>query len=366
MRKYNPENEFAKRNYAAWLKGPGRRSETTVDQALAAIAGFEAFTRRANFKTFRIEQAISYREHLAEQLNSATSKPLSLSTQHSRLSALKAFFEWLAREPGYRKPIRFNDAAYFTLSNNQARTATAKREQRTPSLEQVTAVLEAMPTATVFQRRDRAVVAFTLLTGARDSACASLRLKHVDVSRGCISQDAREVRTKGAKTFTSFFFPVGDLPTKIVVEWVDELRTQHLFGPDDPLFPATVIAPDEAGLFAPAGLKREPWGSAAPIREIFRRGFALARLEYFHPHSLRRTLMRVAYDLNLSPKEMKAWSQNLGHESVQTSLASYGHLPLEEQRDVLAQVFARPSADPQSEELLRQIAALVTNRKVGR
>jgi len=42
--------------------------------------------------------------------------------------------------------------------------------------------------------------------------------------------------------------------------------------------------------------------------------------------SLRRRLLRLAYDFNLSPREMKAWSQNLGHESMMTSLTSYGAL----------------------------------------
>ena len=34
-------------------------------------------------------------------------------------------------------------------------------------------------------------------------------LKHVDVTRRTVFQDAREVRTKRAETFTSDFFPVG-------------------------------------------------------------------------------------------------------------------------------------------------------------
>ena len=57
--------------------------------------------------------------------------------------------------------------------------------------------------------RNRAVVAFTLLTGARDGAIASLKRKHVDVVDGKVVQDAREVRTKFSKTFTTWFFPVG-------------------------------------------------------------------------------------------------------------------------------------------------------------
>ena len=56
--------------------------------------------------------------------------------------------------------------------------------------------------------RDRAIIAFTLLTGARDGATASFKLKHIDLVVGKIDQDAREVATKHAKTFPTFFFPV--------------------------------------------------------------------------------------------------------------------------------------------------------------
>ena len=38
-----------------------------------------------------------------------------------------------------------------------------------------------MPMKTEIERRDRALVAFTILTGARDSAIVSFRLKHIDV-----------------------------------------------------------------------------------------------------------------------------------------------------------------------------------------
>ena len=40
-----------------------------------------------------------------------------------------------------------------------------------------------MPSATEIEQRDRAVMAFTILTGIRDSAMVSLRLKHVDLDR---------------------------------------------------------------------------------------------------------------------------------------------------------------------------------------
>jgi len=100
-----------------------------------------------------------------------------------------------------------------------------------------------MPAGTDIERRNRALTAFTILTGARDSAIASMKLKHVDIIAGSINQDAREVKTKFSKTFNTFFFPVGEEIRGILVEWVSYLRDEKLWGNDDPLFPATCIGP---------------------------------------------------------------------------------------------------------------------------
>lgn len=73
-----------------------------------------------------------------------------------------------------------------------------------------------MPVTTAIEKRNRALIAFTLLTGARDSAIASLKIKHVNLIELNVHQDAREVKTKFSKTFTTYFFPVGEFPLSIV------------------------------------------------------------------------------------------------------------------------------------------------------
>jgi hypothetical protein len=64
-----------------------------------------------------------------------------------------------------------------------------------PTIDQIIHVLRTMPDYSDINRRDRAVVAFTLLTGIRDRALVSLSLKHVHLERLCVVQDAREVQT---------------------------------------------------------------------------------------------------------------------------------------------------------------------------
>jgi hypothetical protein len=66
-----------------------------------------------------------------------------------------------------------------------------------------------VPKTSIAERRNRALLALTLLTAARDSAIASLKLKHVDLNDESVFKDARQVSAKFGKSFTTFFFPVG-------------------------------------------------------------------------------------------------------------------------------------------------------------
>jgi len=185
------------------------------------------------------------------------------------------------------------------------------------------------------ERRNRALIAFTLLTGARDSAIASMKLKHIDLVAGCVHQDAREVKTKFSKTFNTFFFPVGEEVRKLVEEWVCYLREVKLWGNDAPLFPSTRIALGANRQFGVMGLDRAHWSSASPIRSIFRDAFVTAGLPYFNPHSFRNTLVRLGQDLCKSPEAFKAWSQNLGHEQVLTTFLSYGSVACDRQGEII-------------------------------
>jgi integrase len=166
------------------------------------------------------------------------------------------------------------------------------------------------------------------VTAARVGALASFRLGHVDLDGGYVEQDARTVRTKAAKSFRTYFMPFDEKAMAIVTDWVTELWRDHLWGPDDPLFPATAMGLDTNGAFAPTGLLRQFWGSTGPVRDVFRHAFADAGLPYYNPHSFRMMIIRYAMTLDLTPEEMKALSQNLGHSDVLTTFTSYGSVPV--------------------------------------
>ena len=363
MTTHNPNNERIKRRYFAYLKEAKRHSEPTVDAVAKALARFELDTKYRDFKSFHFEQAIAFKRHLAEQRNQQTGKKLSKATLNTTLAHVKRFFQWLAGQPGYKSRLQYSDADYFNLSEKDVRVATARREQTGPTLEQVKHVIAMMPADSAIERRDRALIAFTLQTGARDGAIASMKLKHVNLTAGCVEQDAREVQTKFSKTFTTFFFPVGDDIRRIVAEWVTFLLEEMLWGNDDPLFPATRIALGPARQFEAVGLERVHWRSAARIRTIFRNAFANAGLPYFNPHSFRNTLARLGETLCRTPEEFKAWSQNLGHEEVLTTFYSYGQVSSHRQAEIiqslgLPQHAPKTHADEVAEAVFRKLREL--------
>ncbi len=345
MTKYNADNERIKRKYFAYLKEAIRNSEATVDAAAKALARFEVYTKHKDFKAFHYEQAIAFKKYLAEQKAQQSGEKLSKATLHATLTQLKRFFQWLAWQPGYKSRLQYSDAEYFNLSDKDTRIATAQREQKSPTLEQIKHAIGVMPHQTDIEKRNRALIAFALLTGARDSAIASMKLKHVDLIENCVNQDAREVNTKFSKTFNTFFFPVGDEIRKIVAEWVTYLREEKLWGNDDPLFPATRIALGSSKQFAADGLDRKHWSNATPIRTIFRKTFNDAGLPYFNPHSFRNTLVRLGEEVCKTPEQFKAWSQNLGHEKVLTTFLSYGGVACQRQGEII-----RDLAKPQQVE----------------
>ena len=358
MTKRNADNERIKRRYLIYLKDAKGRDNASIDAAASAIERFEEHVKRRDFRSFHIEQARSFKARLMAATNERTGKPLSASTVHSTLAALKAFFVWLADQRGYAARIKYADAEYFNPPDNLSRVATARRFKSCPTLCQVRAMIKAAPSMTDIERRDRALIAFAILSGARDRAIISFLLKHINVESDLVEHDARDVRTKRAKTFTTWFFPVGDDIRQIVVDWVTYLHKEKGFGPDDPLFPKTKVAPGDDLAFRAVSLDRAPWANANPVRDIFRGACARAGLPYFNPHLLRNTLVQVAYDRKLDAEEFKAWSQNLGHESCLTTFSSYGTIPPMRQAEIIRRLGERESPPnvASNAELLRRLA----------
>ena len=151
MAKHNAANERIKREYFHYLKEARRRGEASIDAAAKALRRFEDYDPQRDFKRFHREQAVAFKSTLSEQTNARSTARLSWSTVQSTVRELRAFFVWLAGQPGYKTKIRYDDADYFNLSEKELSVARAKREKRVPTLEQMHHVLSSMPSAPIWK-----------------------------------------------------------------------------------------------------------------------------------------------------------------------------------------------------------------------
>jgi integrase len=70
----------------------------------------------------------------------------------------------------------------------------------------------------------------------------------------------------------------------------------------------------------------------------------------YNPHSFRHALAMLGERRCNTPEEFKAWSQNLGHDSVSTTLSSYGAVPEHRQAEIIKSLAAdaMPADDTQA------------------
>ena len=319
-------NVRIKRRYLQHRKLTGRLTGGSLDREIAAINRFDEWNGYKDFKKFRIEQAVAFRDFLDTATNPKTGKPLGKSTTNVVLRALKNFFFWLSGEAGYRSVIRPSFAEYFNVTHRDKALARASEPRPAPTPEQARYVLSQMPNQTAIEKRNRALIGLLTLTGIRDGALITLRVKHIDLVERCVWQPPREVDTKFRKRITTYFTRGYDEAEEAVEEWVNYQRDALLRGNDAPLFPSTRNGTGENGGFVAVGLTHTAWTSASPVRRIVREAFESAGVEYFGPHAFRHMLAREVTMGGGSVEEVLAISQNIGHSDVLTTLRSYGQL----------------------------------------
>jgi site-specific recombinase XerD len=236
MIKCNPDNEIIKRAYFEYQKEANKKSPSTIDNIRKAISRYELYTKYQGFESFNRHKVIAFKKAFTQAKSSLGDDYLSKSNILSTVRHLQDFFKWLSREKGYKR-LDVREIAYFNPYDNEIRIAHAKKRRIAPSLEQIKAVINSMPSGNDIELRNKALIAFTILSGMRDSALASLKLKNIKLDEKLVEQLPPEVKTKFGKTIYTYFFPVGEDIEQIVVDWVNYLNKTKLFNPDNPVFP---------------------------------------------------------------------------------------------------------------------------------
>ena len=345
-----PANEQVKRTYLYYLEHADGKAEATIKQTVMALGRFEDFTRHADFRTFNQKQAVGFKAYMAH-------RDLAPATILSTVKQVMRFLRWLSMQAGYKSKVKSEAIDFMNLSDKAIRSANAPRDRDYPTLVMTEAAIDLMPDATAVEKRDRALVALSALTAIRVTAMTTLKLKHFDRRRSLIIQMPDEVETKFSKRIDTFLMPVSERIESVFLDWITYLETVELYGPGDPIFPQNEVGQDENRQFKTVGLKRSHWKQSGSARRIIKGAFEAAGLPPFGPHSFRNMLVSEMYRRGVSVAVLKAGSQNLGHESMLTTLTSYGKISLEEQGRLIREAFVKPVTD-QDEDAPETVADL--------
>jgi hypothetical protein len=86
-------------------------------------------------------------------------------------------------------------------------------------------------------------------------------------------------------------------------------------------------------------------------------------LHGFNPHSFRHALAALGERTCRNPEELKAWSQNLGHEDVLTAFSSYGPVSEQRQAELIKYLALRPTSPDAASALEGKIEEIIKLRK---
>ncbi|PKK83704.1 MAG: hypothetical protein CVT49_07400 [candidate division Zixibacteria bacterium HGW-Zixibacteria-1] len=325
MKKHNIKNERVKRKFIQWLREADGCCEATIDNIEKAVLIYEEFTKTADFGSYSPDKAIEFKKHLRNR--EFRGRPISIVTYHTYLRHLRKFFAWLAWQPGYKSKIAHDSIDYLKIKEKEERMATQTTPRNYPSLEYAIKMANSITINSEVDQRDRALISFTLLSGMRDEAIVTLPLDCFDENNLTINQNPRAgVRTKFSKYIFTTLFRFDEQLVEYAVEWAKYLKKKG-FGSADPLFPRSKTNQGKENLSFESATEIEPifWQGTGRIREIFKKRSDEARLPYFPPHTFRHLAVDLALKHCRTGEEIKAISQNFGHEHIATTLSSYAN-----------------------------------------
>ena len=359
MSKYKTKNEKIKRKYFKWLQEAEGYAPATIESIEKALWDYEAFSSDDDYAHFNEKVAQEFKKWLSEK-KLPNGDTITLSTQYDRLRHLKKFFTWLSGQVGYKSRIDVYDTSYLRLDKKLAKIATAPKVEDYPTLEYVKKLCESIEIKGEIDLRDRALIAFTLLSGMRDKAIITLPLGCFNPSNYEIKQDpTKGVQTKFSKTIVSVLFQFDETLLNYVLEWVKFLREEKVFGINDPLFPSTKVEQMSKTeyIFEVKGVEPIFWRSTSTMCKIFEDRAKSAELSYYSPHKFRHSATRLATDSCRSAEQIKAVSQNLGHEHVSTTLLTYGRLTHYRVRDVVTELNFKKNKEDEIREQIKKLAS---------
>lgn len=316
---YNAGNERIIKQYLEHLRNANGSDAKTLNAIHKSIRCFEVLTDFADLDKFNADTAKQFREKVRE-LDLSASYLLRISKD------VQNFIHWLSHEPKGRK-VKYNDACYLNLTRNEANRARASGYKPHHEYTTLLQIVRAMPSETIVDQRNKAIVALIILASPRINELTHMRLDSIkeDPKSGAYFLDINPRYVKGVKFQKPRQATLLNIPDlrQIVMDWAEHLKNNEGFGQSDPLFPVikSTFAKDMQSCRT---IVNNPI-SVNLTNRIFKAACESAGYESYGVHSVRRTRARFM-EQETADERMVATQQDLGHNSLGTTRGNYGSL----------------------------------------
>lgn len=313
----NRENEMLKRNYIEYIKNCRGAADGTVNMFTKALNNYLDFTKNANITSITKEKAMEYKDYIEN--NGSNDR-----TVVAYLTALQKFFVWLSTQQSANKKQKIINASdYLTASRSIKSAATRPTEKEVPTYEEIYKLFKSIEINNEVDMRDKALIAFLVCTGIRVEALITLTLKTVDLKRELVKQyPCLGVKTKFSKSIDTYLLKFNNEMFNSIVEWIKYLKDVKKFTDDEPLFPRNKLS----GFDNFTMIDNKPWANEVSVLAMLERRFKEANVEYCSSHRFRDLVVQLGLTSCENALQIKAISQNFGHENITTTIMQYGTL----------------------------------------
>jgi integrase len=335
---YNVINARIIYDYLRYLRHARGFSEKAMRTVESDILRYQRFTEFATFGVFDADMAIAYKEWLQDR-----ERNLSPYTIKNSLSKLRDFLTWLREKRGFKRKISTESISYLNVTRKDEMAMRQPRLKTYPTMEQIAAAIYAMPCDTPKERRNRVMVLLVAMTGIRIGSLPFLRVKHLDLQEKILVQEPDEIPTKNGLYVVSNLIYLDVKLLEILREYISELTTVHLFGPEDPLFPKLQLKVcDKYQNFTEGEFSKGFMRDEQMARRICKAAFANSGFEGFSPHRIRHGLCAFIKTVAKTPEETMAAARSIGHTSDRHLRDTYGKMSYERQIEVMRRLVPPP------------------------
>ena len=286
----------------------------------------------------------NFNKDIAESYKNSLKGKISSNVQ--KCDAVADFYEYLFDNPELYPDILQGILVLKPNKNEKVLLASDKNIQEYLTLEDFDKLID-FDVKNIIDQRDKALLCFLLLSAARINVVRGALIGAFNIETLDFIHNPQN--TKRGKFISSVFFNINKKYENIVIDWIKYLIEQG-FTDNDPIFP--IIDKDHKDL-SKLVLTKKLYQSKNAISRIIKQRYDNAHLKAYSAHKFRHLATDIAMRHVRTGWQLKAVSQNLGHNSVATLFRSYANMEPAEYKKIIRNLKPVPLKDKMLSECSR-------------